>query len=331
MLRIPLIRRPCRCGFILFCEPQDLTFQQRFISESLQHPDLELLRSSSVVPAANVDVFPLIPTETKRESDALTITGNFTEAGCGSSIESKTVLAESSQGKYDSVAESARGTPALQSTVVDTRIAVHSTAVRGKEASYPVSESRGMLSESKEDAAIPSSSDIEGTSTAAAVPTVVNIQIDDLESSRSDQASSTVASAPCQSSIAISNLPIVAPLPPTLSESVIKIPKTPSAGRGSKQQSTGSAVEASIAVMAGRGIGRGNSSAAGTPHGRPLAPPSPAALSPATATGDGEEEVSSLPMLMIERKIASLILCFVIRCLLRIFRLVWSRKETRVC
>jgi hypothetical protein len=270
---------------------------QRFVDEALNHADLELLRPQIPIVATKPENVTASIVEAKKESCAAIPSAQDVPIAASNAdgaplceaapaVKAAEICAERVDPSVDN------GQRAQTQSVVDGEPSgAAQTAPRCKESGAAAAETRASTVVKEEHDATSlgvtggTMSATSASPSAAANQSDVNVH----DASRTEQtapapfvAPSVVVSTPTHS-LPGAAAGVPAPEPP------VKPPKTPGAGRGSKQQLTlAPAVEIAAVPAVGRGRGAGSLSAA---VGRPPAPPSPAALSPATAVGEGEEEV----------------------------------------
>jgi hypothetical protein len=267
------------------------------VTESLSHPDLELLRPSVSGSAVNrSDLVSTVATEgVKRDNCAVVASGSAVDSVSAAGEVSVVVTpVESGAGKEDLSIDSGQRVPLQTSGPlnIDCRVPLPSISVaRGKDTLTTQLETRN-LSTVKEEPVTLFVDSVAGpmNPSAASSGAGAGEPLTTIDSGKVDQATPFV-NGPTVSTVGTPNHSILSSQTSIPVESTVKTPKAAGAGRGTKQQATVLAVDTQIPANAGRGIGRGNNISL---HNRPQAPPSPAALSPAAATaGDVEEEVTS--------------------------------------
>ena len=271
------------------------------MDEALNHSDLELLRPPVPVVTAKSENGTASVLEAKKESStaappapdvpitAINADGTLSEAVPAAKA------AEAGAEKVDPSVDNGQRAQ-TQSTAEGEPSSVAQPAARPKESAPSAAECRANATVVKEEHDASSAGVAGGNMSASlASPSVAVSQSDAVsvnDGSKAEQAVSAPYAAP--------PVPVVStpthslPAPPIVApaaEPPIKPPKTPGVGRGSKQQLSLATVEASVAPAVGRGVGRGGGGAGGGAVGRPPASPLPAALSPAPAIGEGDEEV----------------------------------------
>jgi hypothetical protein len=266
------------------------------VDEALSHADLELLRPQIPIVATKPENVTASIVEAKKESCAAIPSAHDVPSAASNAdgaplseaapaVKAAEICAEKVDPSVDN------GQRAQTQSVVDGEPSGAAQTPRCKESGAAAAETRASTVVKEEHDATSLGVTGGAMSATSASPSVAANQSDVNvhDASRTEQAApapsvapSVVVSTPTHS-VPGAAVGVPAPEPPA------KPPKTPGAGRGSKQQLTlAPAVETAAVPAVGRGRGAGSLSAAVC---RPPAPPSPAALSPATAVGEGEEEV----------------------------------------